>query len=118
MGVQYTTAGLQWLRLVERKWDRKPLLQTESYHMMINNQRSATYTRSSVFATMLLTLNQQDSIIHVRSYPMRHSTCGVSVLRACNIPQSSHDYLGAVLFDVIKCTSYLRFKWVVQQFER
>ena len=29
----------------------------------------------------------------------------------------SHYYIGAALFDAIRCTSCLRFNWVVQQFE-
>jgi hypothetical protein len=33
----------------------------------------------------------------------------VSVLKVCNTSESSHHYLGAVLFDVMSCTSYLRF---------
>jgi hypothetical protein len=83
-------AGAQWLCLVPHRWWRKALLQAKLNHMMINNQGSATVS---------LTLNQEGSS------------------KVCNASESSHQYLGAVLFDVISCTSYLRFNWVVQQFE-
>jgi hypothetical protein len=39
------------------------------------------------------------------------------VLKVYNISESSHHHPGAVLFDVLSCTSYVRFNWVGQQFQ-
>jgi hypothetical protein len=39
------------------------------------------------------------------------------ILKAYSTSESSHNYLGDVLFDVSSCTSFLRFNWVVQQVE-
>lgn len=45
------------------------------------------------------------------------STWGVSALNVSNTSEYSNHYLGAVLCDLISCTSYLGFNWGVQQFE-
>jgi hypothetical protein len=63
------------------------------------------------------TLNQGGSIRLLCSCMLCHSTGGISVLKVCNTSDSLHHYLGAALFDMISCTSYLSFNWVVQQFE-
>ena len=46
--------------------------------------------------------------------PLWHRVSGVSL---CRNLSSSHQYLGAVLFDVISCTFYLSFHWFMKQFE-
>jgi hypothetical protein len=102
-----TVDGAQWLCLVLHRWQRKSLLWAKLCRMIINNQGSATVS---------LTVNQEDSVKQLRSCPLWHSTWGVSVLKGSNASESSH-YLGAVLFDVISCTSYVRFNLVVQQCE-
>jgi hypothetical protein len=38
-----------------------------------------------------------------------------SVLKVCHTTESSHHHLGAVLFDVVSSTSYLRFNWDVPE---
>jgi hypothetical protein len=53
-----TVAGSWWQCLVPHRWQNKALLQAKLYDM-INNQGSAT---------VLLTLNQDESIKKLRSY--------------------------------------------------
>jgi hypothetical protein len=69
------------------------------------------------FTTESLTLNQEGSIKQLLSCPLWLNTWGVSVPKVRNISESSDNYLGAVQFDVTSCTLYLKFNWVVQQFE-
>jgi hypothetical protein len=66
------------------------------------------------FAGKLLSRNQCSATIS-------HTLNEGSILRSCRLWHTTsislHNYVGAVLFDVISCTSCLRFNSVVQQFE-
>jgi hypothetical protein len=87
---------------------RQAFLRGELYHMIINSQG---------LARVPLTLSEKSSIKQLRFFRVWSSTWGVFVLIVCNTSESSHHNLGAVVCCALSCTTYLRVKCVVQQFE-